>query len=498
MKRIKNLTNLLNKKDAEKAEKLWLFKPERPTIECNFNDFNIPSSRQVNKTKEFLSKVLAFIDMVKYHRFASGLTVMSISTTNKRLLSMCSSSMGIHNFIKKMIDIGLLSNYSNNYQFNAYYSKDNHCKQYCYNYETELLIKDYCKENKINMYRIRNIKRYKGDKIVDSLDAFDNKQVKVSSKLNFLKPDNWSTTDFEDYLTQVLYENYPQLEAYQKKADIINEVFYDEDVDRQIQFRPSFGWSKGNKCVRKIGLRATNSLVASKKNKEEGDADNILYREDILKRYELNYEYDVKSSVPRVTYLLNKGQWLNENTDLYEVMFNKFIQKCPEETDEWNKETRDAFKSLHMRGYFDTENMIGAHIKREISKKVEHYNRDDWTWVDSLMRSYKRAIDETVGGLDYDSEIFLHESCIYIDVLFELLKRGYKVFQVYDGFYTDREVPDFQEIVAEKAYAYYEKYIAYEEDSGEIKHIEPTRYIQTITTTSDVVVKKQQLRRKTE
>ena len=39
-------------------------------------------------------------------------------------------------------------------------------------------------------------------------------------------------------------------------------------------------------------------------------------------------------------------------------------------------------------------------------------------------------------GQQFDSEIFLHESCIYMQLVDELFKLGFDVIQVYDGFYV--------------------------------------------------------------
>ena len=71
------------------------------------------------------------------------------------------------------------------------------------------------------------------------------------------------------------------------------------------------------------------------------------------------------------------------------------------------------------------------------------------------MKSYKEAIEETIGQ-EYDSEIFFHESCIYMDVLFELLKQGYNVWQCYDCWYTDKEVSDINDIINDKVMKYYD------------------------------------------
>ena len=64
-------------------------------------------------------------------------------------------------------------------------------------------------------------------------------------------------------------------------------------------------------------------------------------------------------------------------------------------------------------------------------------------------------------GKSYESEIFLHESCIYAQVAHKLRTMGYKVLQIYDGFFTDKELDkqEFDNIVKEQALSYYHKYI---------------------------------------
>ena len=162
--------------------------------------------------------------------------------------------------------------------------------------------------------------------------------------------------------------------------------------------------------------------------------------------------------MPRINYLLNNGVWLDDSIDLYEKMYNEFINMKPEEKLEWNKENRKIFKSLFMRGYFDTKSMIAGHIKYEIGKRVE-YKRKDWQGIDNTMVAYKKAIENVIGSTERDSEIFLHESCIYMDVYEQLLNDGYNVLQVYDGFYMNKENKDIQKLIKSKAMNYYNKYI---------------------------------------
>lgn len=448
---------ILQQDNKSITEREWQ-KPTRPTKDFTIKPFNIPVTRKINPQRVLLSKVLAFIDMKKQIRFSDGFTVLPISCKSKRLLSMFDNQhQQVSRFIDFMIFIGLLGEYDESYQFNAYYQKDNRIKQYIYSYNTEELIKEYCIQNSINKYVIKNYTIHNNSAHIQTIDNFDKSSVRFSSKLNLLKPDNWSVHQFEEYLTACLYENYPQLQHYQELADLINEVFYEDDVDRQIHFTPNFTWRKGNKCVIKIGIRATNCMVAATKEKvlKNGESSHLT-KEDVLKKYDLKWDFDVKSSVPRVTYLMNNGIWLDNDVDLYQIMYTHFAKYCPSEKMEWNDKTREIFKSFHMRGYFDTETQLAAHLKRQISMKTK-YNKNDWRGMDYVMKSYQNAIIDTIGELEYDSEIFFHESCIYMDVLFDLLTKDYKVWQCYDCWYTDKEVKGIEEIVCDKALKYYRK-----------------------------------------
>lgn len=475
---LQKVYEIIHSEDKEK-NKEWI-KPCKPEEgkEFSFNPFNIPSNRQKAKTKEYLSKALAFMDMKKSVRFTDkegGFTVMSVSCKSKRILSMFNGShKNVSNWIDYLVRIGLIAEYDEVYHFGY----KGYSKKYVYSYDTECKIKEFCKENNINKYRVVNKRSI--HTIVENFDIanFDKSSVRFNSKLNLLKPDNWTCGEFEDYLTECLYMNYPALSRYQELADIINDKYYSDDFDRQIHFTPKFTWRKGNKCVISIGIRATNPLVSAKKEYDSDDNEWIKHKDDIFKKYGLKYHYDVKSSVPRLTYFLNTSEWLSNDIDLYKWMYERFIKYSPSEKTEWNKETRKIFKDFHMRGYFDTYSMIGGHIKRVISQKVD-YKKDEWSDLDYIMKSYKKAIIETIGDL-YDSEIFFHESCIYMDVLYELLERGYNVWQVYDEWNTDKEVTDIYEIIENKAVSYLNEYEEEGKESKDIKEDDNKESIHTI------------------
>lgn len=402
-------------------------------IECKdyiLPELKIPEVRSKACTKKKLGKVLAFMDMVKYKRLAHGCTIMPIASTNKRLISICGSKMNVSRMIKSMINIGLLEEEDTTFQFGADKEGYNKSRTYRYYYDNEQKLIKYCKENNINKYVVvNNIYGTVCNKF--KIENFDHQKVRFSSQLHLLKPDNYSVTQFEHYIAGVLYQNYPYLAHYQDLADEINAKYYADCPEMAISFTPNYTWNKGNKAITKIGIRATNELVSAKKDKDGNENFYGVYKEDVLERYGLDLEKDVTSSIPRITMSLNRGRWIREEVDIYEKIYREYINIHPV----CNKfaEVRSVIKKLHMRAYFDRPSMLGVHTRRVMA------NVYDKEAVDKEMKLYQQAIITAEGGRLFGSEIFYHESCIYMGVLKELLDKGYKAWQCYDAFYTCKE-----------------------------------------------------------
>ena len=435
-------------------------------IECKeyiLPELKIPEVRSKACTKKKLGKVLAFIDMVKYKRLAHGCTIMPVASTSKKFISICGSQQNASNMIKYMVKIGLLEEEDTTYQFNATYEGYNKAKTYRYYYDNELKVKEYCKENHINKYVILNNRQSVVQKF--RIENFDNDRVRFSSQLHLLKPDNYSIAQFENYIETVLYRNYPYLSYYQELADIINETYYADYPELSISFTPNYTWNKGNKAITKIGIRATNELVSAKREKDGNENFYGAYKEDVLSKYGLNLEKDVTSSIPRITLSLNVGQWIPEDVDIYELIYNEYITKHT--VVQKFEEVRPAIKKLHMRGYFDRPSTIGVHTRRVMA------NVRDKEEVDAEMKIYQDAIIAAEGGALYGSEIFYHESCIYMDALKELLDNGYKVWQCYDAFYANKEGIEQE---------YFEEYVT------QVVEVKANLYIDTVVQKFNIVV----------
>ena len=368
------------------------------------------------KLKNKLSKVLAFIDLVKHKRFKTGCTVMPISVTNKENLAIWLNEKGVSRAIDYMIEIGLISIENDKYQFGAYYEKDNKSKTYRYYKENEDKLKKYCEAHDIQMFVVKN-KVYNMSELKNVHTGIDESKVRFASRLKLIKPIELSRAEFEKQLTLCLYENYPALRFHIVKANEINEKYYKDYPEFRIRFQTNFTWSDDGLYVSGIGIRATNSLTNLKKEN----------RKEVLQEYGFSLEKDINASVPRMTLSLNSGHWIDETEDIYKLIFHIL-----EPNGICSNETREAIKKLHMRAYFDSgDKSVGHHTW--LSMEQDGIIRDD---VCDKMTEFRNAIIEAEGGKLYGSDIFYVESCVYLMTLYDLLSAGHKVWQVYDCFYS--------------------------------------------------------------
>jgi hypothetical protein len=247
--------------------------------------------------------------------------------------------------------------------------------------------------------------------------------IKINSKLRLSIP---LATD--EQIIQQLMINYPQITDYMNKADAINEEFFcNEKYKLGIQFQPKVTRSKGG-LITKLSIRATNG-ICNLKDHDNGNDSGRIWRKDFLKEYfgTNDYlEFDVTSSIFRLTNFLNNNVWLDNSIDLYPVMYGRQFK---------NDDERTAYKKFAMKLYFGrSAGVIRTNICNRDSDLKNNYSTED---IDNTIEDMQNRMLNTIGP-SWDSEIFLHESCIYMDLLESLLRDGLDVVQVYDGFYVKK------------------------------------------------------------
>jgi len=153
----------------------------------------------------------------------------------------------------------------------------------------------------------------------------------------------------------------------------------------------------------------------------------------------LTLSYDVKSSIYRVNYLLKKKDWLPDRIDMYNVFFDDYSEKkssyLSTPITERFEEEREAVKKLCMRPMFDGK-FLERNLKHAMNLNKWNSSATYQEAADININFLRDAMIDVLGDLTYNSEIFFHESNIYMDVQFELLKQGYYVWKCYDAFYA--------------------------------------------------------------
>jgi hypothetical protein len=191
--------------------------------------------------------------------------------------------------------------------------------------------------------------------------------------------------------------------------------------------------------------------------------------------------YDIKSEIPRINYLFHTGEWKNDKYDFYAEIIKEYGKAIGDKTALDRGETKfteynDSMKQLFMRIYFgkgtDKQSFNGYNKdKLKRVNKTKDYNGlsdldffkyalnvgyevmyKDWKTLCNITREICKP---SLGPL-----IFWYSFFIETEVKIELLKRGKKVYNVYDGFYYNQDISEeIKDILKDKALYVYNKYM---------------------------------------
>ena len=451
------------KKDAE-DEHLPFYQTSETVSDFDRSKFANPSKEEILKLlkRKYVLKLTMlkpFVDVLKYTTSRTEVSICPISSTAKFWNIIFKSRRSVSRVIEMAHEVGLLYCVDPTYQFNGYSADCNRCKCYAYNKTIERALLELFKEYDIGYqneaintsYVISIVDRFAKSKLQDKDMYLKYRYYMKNFKIRIVQQTRLPLR--QEYLSYGLTKVYPQYMEMLKTIDEDNKMMESAaDYDYAI---PSFSYNKDRECTR-IGLRKTNRYCTLKVHNiswetlSESERQRTR-REVIRSKFGEEYENDVKSSIYRITHLLNHGKWLDSSYDLYPMMAGF----------EMTKEERNLYKApLAMKLYFSpsVDKAIASSVfqhseTKELFEKLEAR--------DTLAEARKRMFD--VIGPSFRSEIFLHESCIYTQVAHRLRVMDFKVIQIYDGFFTDRELEQsvFDEIVKECALKYYHKWKGY-------------------------------------
>ena len=297
-------------------------------------------------------------------------------------------------------------------------------------------------------------------------DINNNSNVFINTKT---KTENKTTTEKKKRgrKPKTYKPDYDLLSKIEKEfLPIIDKLNKNQHKRLQINFGLRFN-DRGNFT----GRSSSFFCYTLNENKSNYDS-SMIPRSEFL--YDLglsNYKqtYDIKSEIPRTTILCNTGIWKPDNYDFYLDVVNN---SSPLEV------TRQRIKELYMRFNFDTgsDKELFNHFKRSRVFYLRHeyglsfkdtyklfdlrlendeeYNFNDWVLL-------KNEINR-IQGKSWGNLIFWWSSLIQIKTIQTVSKEtGIRIYNVYDGFYSPKEITKnyLIEVVKRSADYIYKKYI---------------------------------------
>ena len=389
--------------------------------------------------REWKSKCIKLMPLLNFiAKKVNKHSIVYISQTDEKLLKNYKSHQSVADNIRYLCDCKVLVD------FGSTYLPHKQAKSYLV-----------CVDNLHTIFDIYYSKCSTSNKKKPSVRNLDSlyKNIFFRTELR-INSDEYTDKEIES----CLFLRYPSIRYYKNLVDWLNKSIY--RAEEKILFDISI--RRTPKRISKIGIRAFSDVCyyksIIKENKKLAEGENVRINVDAQYReYYLNNrfgefeEYDVNASIPRVSRAMLSGGDLGDlEKDVYYAIFGDFVSDYTEyvnaNVSSWCKEVRDYFKGLCLRLYFGGEPQnILAKLLRTERKEAEKNNITHLPYAEldkkgvllGLIKRWKKAVVNFCGQHNsvFDTSVFYHESCIYLEVRRVLAERGIDVVQVYDGFF---------------------------------------------------------------
>lgn len=395
-----------------------------------------------------LRNLLKLVKSEMFSEYTDHTLVIFFSQHSKRLLSIFKSGANIWHATQLAQKVGLIVCVDENFCYNSEVS--NFCRRYAWNKKVADHIRSLCGRYRIQFNLPKSPLMKRALKNRGKLLKKAKDKVGVLDKVRISQRTALPMELTDDEVTDALMENYPQLKWAMETSARLNEILPD---DEQIKALPNIVRAKTR--ISKISFRISNPLINLKEHENDHKDYSGRWRKDVLrKKFQRWISFDVSSSIYKVTYAINKGVWLSQEVDLYREMSG---------IDFPTKEDRENYKhGAAMKLYFEPgTNSIINHLS------CKGLDKSYLKGVNPTIEEARQRMHKILGGSLY-SEIFLHESCIYLEAYRRMVEeKGWRVIQIFDGFYIKQEpwMNEYQikeeiaKIIEESALWYIKKYL---------------------------------------
>ena len=387
------------------------------------------------KRRIVLQNAIKFVEAFKWRFDKDVIAPISTNEVGLQVAMGCEENKNPRKTIKINID-NLLALRVINLEFDVYSYNQSISKLYSFNKFVYSKILEYANskyqfsinQNNNNLsYHISNLYGDKQSEDVEDDVKFDESRIRICKRMK-MDVTGISLSRIES----VLNARYPQFLEGKRIADELNKTLPIEEKIKW-QWNLELKQRNGKKYLTKIGFRASNMICSYKEHQNENPCYKGKWRSEYLAEvYGSEYShYDFNASIWRLSYNLLHDEMLPESIDAYELAYTDKFE---------SKEERDLFKKIAMRLYFGGINQLGVQVEnkfKEIANKLGEeyvYDHARAKCIQDVMSDQKLLAVEKIGGF-FDSEIFLHESYIYLNIYKDIVDSGVRCTQIYDSFY---------------------------------------------------------------
>ena len=404
-----------------------------------YDPMAIVESNFKTKRRIVLRNAIKFVEAFKWRFDKEVVAPISTNEIGLQIAMGCEKSKNPRKMIKTYID-NLLSLRVIKLESKVYSSNHSISKLYSFNQLVYSKLLAYANskyklsinQNSSLCYHISNRSRDEQTEDTSKDAKFDESRIRICKRMKM------DVTDVSlSKIESVLNARYPQFLEGKHIAEELNKSL---PIEEQIkwQWNLELKLKDGKKYLTKIGFRASNIICSYKKRQNANPCYRGKWRSEYLNSiYGPKYKnYDFNASIWRLSYNLLHDDMLPESTDGYELAYGDKFEST---------EDREIFKKIAMRLYFGGINQLGVQVEnkfKEIATKLGEkyiYDRSRAKLIQEIMSDQKLLAVEQIGGL-FDSEIFLHESCIYLNIYKDIVDSGIRCTQIYDSFYFNADV----------------------------------------------------------
>lgn len=387
------------------------------------------------KSKIIINNIYKLIK-IKSAQYGTLPSVIKISQTDSSLKEICSTQRGICKLLQHCIKIDLLTPVTDELGKNSY-KVGSYGKSYYINSDLAEIILSFGDssadiEKPVNLAALSH-KELNG-KINAKFEA-EKKNIPLSTYdlIKSLSFNTYGETVYnalqnvsDETIIAIFTEKYKEIKMMQNADDRYNETCTDPLLKRRANI--NIRRDRKNKEI-KISLREYCDFCKVPKTSENELTRSDFLTENLCKNYK---EFDLKSSIYRITNFINNDIWADRDHDFYFDFAPNY------------KQYRDQIKLISMYVYFST--LSDKQIANQLKVK-ELYSKDFTKEICLAICAEIRQNMNKVIGKSLGASVFLYESFIMNRLFFTLWQiKEVNVYQVYDAIYfnpaeiSDREI----------------------------------------------------------